>query len=894
MRLLVETPGDTSTGAANNLVKNSDGATGVWWWTRSSGTLMQAGSPGLTFKAGAAVVVQAQTGYMPVTSETWVSCRFDLTAIQATHNVQAIYEFSDATRTVLSTTGASGAITATGTHYLSGAQAPASTSYVRVLFYYYSGATGTAVCATGDSVTVTDVMVTTSTTNTFTTTRHNLMPNPSFEADTSGWTAGAGTAVIGRFAYVGGESLTGAGSYLLRVTPNLGPVAYANGPLVGVQANARYALSAYMNGMAGSPQAGGANVTSLGFLYRFFNSAGVQIGTDQTVSAGPSPTGSHAFSRISTVVQAPPGANSLRMYPYATYGATDQQGSFNVDAVMVEQASAVGDYFDGSTRTSITGDIWIYRWDGANGTSTSTATLSGDGYDYVNPTEAWTDILGSANQIGTKRATLDTSTLTATIVDPALDPSTDPNDLLKKGRKIQLQATSDGGTSYEPVYTGTISDAAVTYVLDNENPTLVRPKITVSATDAASDLASLLSPNCYDTIAALPQAIDVPGNTHPWTCNGDTGIGVSTAPVSVDTQSKMSVLDQIATTRDTVSGLAFIDRAGVVNAWDGDTYVSPVSDNYSDEASAVASYSDLQVGYDELSIVNAVRVVVNSLDASGTTTSTYWPGGGTTDPGTAGPISTYYVDQDSIDQHGLATATYTINMAAPTSASVEAYAQAVLSANSTPRRIVTSMTVPVLDADGIARATLTDLCSVIGVAHSDLTSADHRVQSIQHSIQAGNGVPDKWLVSYGFAAPEAVAAPQVTPPAAGTVVAEGTTFTSGVVNAHGPFPVTTSITPTSGTAFTISKAGVYRFSASCMAWCPSGNTAVQRGIYWYVDGVLRAAQSFYFNQASVHTTMPTQFWIQSLTAGTHYVTCSNGGDLNMDTNDLMCVSWGPA
>lgn len=802
MRLMVETPGDPDTGAANNLVRNPDGATGVWWWTRSTGTLLKPGNPGITFGIALPGNAACQTGYMPVTADTWVSARFDLTAISTTvDNLTVHFEFSDATRAVIGTASQSGGLTTTGTVFMGAAQAPAGTSYVRILASF-------STALINAWVTINDVMVTTSASDDFTTTRHNLVPNPSFETGTAGWSAGTGTTSIARVSTSG---VTGPlGSWMLAVTTTVqSGRSYADSPPVAVSPGQLYAYQAWMGG--------GPSYATPGVLLWFYDAAGTLVATIDRPGA------------TSGVITAPAGAATMYLNPYQALTPSSREGFvWHLDKVMVERSSVVGSYFDGSLAAA--GD-WTYSWDGTPGASASTATLTTDGYDYVSPVEAWTDVLGSANQINVTRATLNTSTLAATIVDPALDPSVDPADLLKKGRRLTLQATHDGGTTWEPIYTGTITDAAVTYVLDNEHPGIARPKIVLTALDAASDLAALLSPNCYATVASVAQAIDVPGNTHPWTCNGDTGIGAAGAGVSVDTGNKMSVLDQIATTRDTVSGLAFIDRAGVVNVWDAEDYTSPVSDTYSD--SAAPSYSDLQVGYDEASIVNAVRVVVNSLDAAGSTVSTHWPGGGTVDPGTAGPISSYYVDQDSIDAHGLATATYTINMAFPTSATVAAYAAAILAANATPQRIVTSMTVPVLDADDINRATLTDLCSVIGIEYEGLTAAEHRVQTITHSLTAGNDAPDQWTVAYAFAAPEALAAPQLTPPAAGTVVAGGTSpsgslattgVTSGTItysSRNGTVTVNVNITALSsaiaaGSTRTVVAAGVLP-----AAYCPS-------------------------------------------------------------------------
>jgi hypothetical protein len=197
----------------------------------------------------------------------------------------------------------------------------------------------------------------------------NLVPNPSFEVNTTGWTAGSGSESLSRHAYVGGEGITGAGSFKSIVIPVFGAVTcYENGPTFAVAADTSYALSVYIAANPTSSVDG--SVTQIGLMYRWYNSSGTQIGGDHTVTATPHST-PYAFKRVSTVGVSPAGAATVRIYPFVKQDTSRGATSFETDAAMVSPATAVGAYFDGNTPDTA---AITYSWDGTTNNSASTGT----------------------------------------------------------------------------------------------------------------------------------------------------------------------------------------------------------------------------------------------------------------------------------------------------------------------------------------------------------------------------------------------------------------------------------------------------------------------------------------------------------------------------------------
>ncbi|HSX67222.1 hypothetical protein, partial [Nocardioides sp.] len=92
------------------------------------------------------------------------------------------------------------------------------------------------------------------------------------------------------------------------------------------------------------------------------------------------------------------------------------------------------------------------------------------------------------------------------------------------------------------------------------------------------------------------------------------------------------------------------------------------------------------------------------------------------------------------------------------SASIAAYAAAILAANATPARCCNSLVLPVVDARSHAHGATLDLYDKVHVTYSDKVNADYRITALEHQI-----TPKKWIVGYSFEVVGSVAAPQLVP-----------------------------------------------------------------------------------------------------------------------------------
>lgn len=200
----------------------------------------------------------------------------------------------------------------------------------------------------------------------------NLVANPSFEADASGWGDGSGTSQIFVESYFGDEGLAGAGNKKLFVdasgTP---PRSYVNSSSIPVQPAAQYQIIAHINGRGSSGGSGGyANY--VGVLYRFYNAKGAQIGSDRELHGSAVAWNSGRMVKVAAAVTAPAGAVSMRAYPFVNYTSGLFLAGWNLDAVLVGPVSVLGaNYFDGNTPDTA---ALAYSWDGTANKSTSTAT----------------------------------------------------------------------------------------------------------------------------------------------------------------------------------------------------------------------------------------------------------------------------------------------------------------------------------------------------------------------------------------------------------------------------------------------------------------------------------------------------------------------------------------
>ena len=116
-----------------------------------------------------------------------------------------------------------------------------------------------------------------------------------------------------------------------------------------------------------------ANPTfQLGLLIRWYNAAGVQIGTDASNTIAVTLGVAGTWRTLSTTRTAPTGAVTLGFFPFAQYDGSSGAAYSGLKDVHVETNSTWGAAFDGDTAPFGTTE---YVWSGAAGRSTSFALI---------------------------------------------------------------------------------------------------------------------------------------------------------------------------------------------------------------------------------------------------------------------------------------------------------------------------------------------------------------------------------------------------------------------------------------------------------------------------------------------------------------------------------------
>jgi hypothetical protein len=367
----------------------------------------------------------------------------------------------------------------------------------------------------------------------------------------------------------------------------------------------------------------------------------------------------------------------------------------------------------------------------------ATAAELGSPLPFVQPAP-YVDILGSSNTIKIDREELNVGTLSATIRDADLDPATSV--LIKPGRKIRAQVLLGEGFDPEPIFTGRVVTASVSYDLLARDATK-RAQITISAADPIQALASAVRPDGVGTIDELPYVIE--GAGVPWNVNG-SGNQVAAATV-VTYNDNATALDQIAITRDSVRGYAWVDRLGVLQAWDRALLTTDQADTLDETIYNAGAVVD----YDLSNCINSVTIVVNRIDDNGDTKQK-----------TLGP----YVEDESVAAFGLQSATFTVQ--GISNADAATLAAEILAANAVPIRGITQVTVPIDDTEDLPRA-LRDLYDLVALNNTTAgITSTARIASVSHNI-----TPTKWLMTLRFTDPTNTAPPTSTPePGDGAVV----------------------------------------------------------------------------------------------------------------------------
>lgn len=182
--------------------------------------------------------------------------------------------------------------------------------------------------------------------------------------------------------------------------------------------------------------------------------------------------------------------------------------------------------------------------------------------DFIE-TVKYTDVLGPTHEIRTVREDLNVGTLNATILDSTLDPATAST--LRPGRRCRLTSYNAESSDFEPIFSGRLTAADVTYDLPRlaAMPGDVRhARISLTAVDPVQRLANSSRPDGVAEVRELPAVFE--GTGVPWVVNGDSNH--VTAP-AITKNASASALDQLAIVRDSRHGYAWVDRFGVVQAW---------------------------------------------------------------------------------------------------------------------------------------------------------------------------------------------------------------------------------------------------------------------------------------------------------------------------------------
>lgn len=382
----------------------------------------------------------------------------------------------------------------------------------------------------------------------------------------------------------------------------------------------------------------------------------------------------------------------------------------------------------------------------------ATAATSGEltslPYDeYAN----WHDLLGPTSDIDIARAELNLGTLAATVLDSAYDPAIDGR--IRPGQGIRLRAsTSDvsGNLQWQSIFTGTVQEADVEYVaVKGATPGPKATRIKLSATDAVTQLTRVKEARGVAKIDELPELLE--GSGVPFVVNGSTEQVPAAQVVGWNTNA--SVLDQVAITRDTDSGYAYVDRNNVLQVREP-AFMPTTAVGVIDER----AYSGIAASFNTGDCINSVTIAWLR----------YTPAIGDEEPSTEEVVYGPYEDAASIDEWGLRTARFTMQ-GVENPVTIAAHAADILAANSQPARMISTVDLPIRYQEDLAPGkALLDLYDLVRLAYAR-TSTDElaRVTSIRHRISAkrgkGSARPFKWTQTLGFSADGVVAAPQLVP-----------------------------------------------------------------------------------------------------------------------------------
>ncbi|MFC6153649.1 hypothetical protein [Nocardioides yefusunii] len=358
---------------------------------------------------------------------------------------------------------------------------------------------------------------------------------------------------------------------------------------------------------------------------------------------------------------------------------------------------------------------------------TSAATAPGDA---TVGSLTWNDISDWCEDITATLAGLSVGTLTVRAHDQWAVLAARP------GHQIRVEV---GG---QRLWTGVVSRVVSESRKAKRAGVDLKPIVTITATDAVTQLAGTPAPRGVTSFVNLPASLD--RGTTPWVVQG---VSDSVAVAATLSTPGASALDQVirTVTTATISRVrAWIDRFGVLQVY-GTSGFDGIAATFTDSPalSTAARYVDVQRGFDSEDCINTVYVEVSN----GAETVTNGP----------------WVNFASVAAWGTRAATYkTYDANSPLSPTAGAgLASTVLDSNASPAMKVQSITTynstPTIRAAAIAAAPQRR----VSVIHRD-TTYSCRVLQVTHRITARAGDlrrPATWHTDFVLGSATAVPLP---------------------------------------------------------------------------------------------------------------------------------------
>lgn len=485
---------------------------------------------------------------------------------------------------------------------------------------------------------------------TTTTTRTNLVTNPNFEVNTTGWNvADVSLARVTTDAYIGTASMS------------MTPTALSTLARVGQTTNwtatagVTYTGTAYMKNTAGNNR---NMVVSLRFANSVGGFTGETFGTVQATTVG------GGWTRFAVTATAPALTVSADLLLYPQYSNGSLSNVALVDACMVEETSSVLPYFDGTYADTYTGyTLTSQGWNGTANASTSTATWgltsSYINSDYVlDGTTEFADVMDSTTNITVRRGRRDvgdqfsagTMSFTIQDVDGIFNPfdqnspyydTAESKPGLAPLRAVQLIRYSSTNVP-ESLFSGYVVNYDYNFALGGLDT------VTVYCADQFYLLAQTyldeLNPSAETSGERIETVLDLPEVDFP---AGARDIATGTVNLGHDSAYTVpagtNVLQYITQINETAEfGRVFMSRSGVFTFQEriGTTLSAPVAE-FKDDGTGY-KFDGVGISFEADSVIN--RSVVTGLDGD-TYTAT-----------DATSIATYFIQTASITNSLLHTA----------------------------------------------------------------------------------------------------------------------------------------------------------------------------------------------------------------------------------------------